>query len=477
MTRYYTRARARRSIAACTRSRSRRPICTRARAADRRLAGLDARGDDLHRQRHRRDQPRRLHLGPPERAARRPRGADRDGAPLEHRAVAAAVPGPRGRARVRAGATTTASSTSTRSTRCSRAGRSWSRVVHVSNVLGTINPVAEIARRAHDAGAVVADRRHAGRAAAARSTCEAIDADFYAWTGHKAYGPTGIGVLHGRRELLEEMPPFIGGGHMIRTVAANESHLDRPAVEVRGRHVADRRGDRARRRGRLDPGARDERDPRARAGAGRRTRCSGCAEVPGLTIHGPAERRRPRRAGLVLARGRPPARHRGDPRARRRVRARRPPLRPAADAPAGRGGHHARVVRGPQLRPRRGPADRGPDDGSRRTAARLSSGLACGRRQRRPPALLDPAPAPDRERDHPGDRRTARRSRSRALKSRPWSQLQNAPLQPELVRAAPGAARPCRSAARPITDRPVTVDVVVELAHRASRTPSRRRSS
>jgi cysteine desulfurase/selenocysteine lyase len=52
---------------------------------------------------------------------------------------------------------------------------------------------------------------------------KAIDADFYAWTGHKAYGPTGIGVLHGRRELLEEMPPFIGGGHMIRTVAANES--------------------------------------------------------------------------------------------------------------------------------------------------------------------------------------------------------------------------------------------------------------
>src|SRR5205807_7430059 len=49
------------------------------------------------------------------------------------------------------------------------------------------------------------------------------DADFYVWTGHKAYGPTGIGVLHGRRELLEEMPPFIGGGHMIRTVAANES--------------------------------------------------------------------------------------------------------------------------------------------------------------------------------------------------------------------------------------------------------------
>src|SRR5437763_16665937 len=50
-----------------------------------------------------------------------------------------------------------------------------------------------------------------------------LDADLYVWTGHKAYGPTGTGVLHGRRELLEEMPPFIGGGHMIRTVAANES--------------------------------------------------------------------------------------------------------------------------------------------------------------------------------------------------------------------------------------------------------------
>jgi cysteine desulfurase/selenocysteine lyase len=50
-----------------------------------------------------------------------------------------------------------------------------------------------------------------------------IDADFYVWTGHKAYGPTGIGVLHGRRSLLEEMPPFIGGGHMIKFVGDTES--------------------------------------------------------------------------------------------------------------------------------------------------------------------------------------------------------------------------------------------------------------
>jgi len=95
-------------------------------------------------------------------------------------------------------------------------------VVHVSNVLGTINPVDEIVRRAHAAGAVVVID---GAQAIPQIPVDlrAIDADFYAWTGHKAYGPTGIGVLHGRRALLEEMPPFIGGGHMISTVAANES--------------------------------------------------------------------------------------------------------------------------------------------------------------------------------------------------------------------------------------------------------------
>ncbi len=94
--------------------------------------------------------------------------------------------------------------------------------VHVSNVLGTINPVAEIVDRAHAAGTVVLVD---GAQAVPQLPVDlrAIDADFYAWTGHKTYGPTGIGVLHGRRELLEEMPPFIGGGHMIRTVAANES--------------------------------------------------------------------------------------------------------------------------------------------------------------------------------------------------------------------------------------------------------------
>jgi cysteine desulfurase / selenocysteine lyase len=95
-------------------------------------------------------------------------------------------------------------------------------VVHVSNVLGTINPVQEITARAHEAGAVVVVD---GSQAVPQLPVDlqAIDADFYAWTGHKAYGPTGIGVLHGRRELLERMPPFISGGHMIKMVGDTES--------------------------------------------------------------------------------------------------------------------------------------------------------------------------------------------------------------------------------------------------------------
>jgi cysteine desulfurase / selenocysteine lyase len=91
-------------------------------------------------------------------------------------------------------------------------------VAHVSNVVGTINPVAEIARRARAAGALsVVD----GSQAVPQLPVDvgAIDADFYAWTGHKAYGPTGIGVLHGRPEALEALPPLLGGGHMIARVA------------------------------------------------------------------------------------------------------------------------------------------------------------------------------------------------------------------------------------------------------------------
>ncbi len=95
-------------------------------------------------------------------------------------------------------------------------------VAHVSNVLGTINPVAEIVARARAAGAVsVIDASQA--VPQMPVDVGAIGADFYAWTGHKALGPTGIGVLHGRRELLESMRPFLGGGDMIANVGFESS--------------------------------------------------------------------------------------------------------------------------------------------------------------------------------------------------------------------------------------------------------------
>jgi cysteine desulfurase/selenocysteine lyase len=95
-------------------------------------------------------------------------------------------------------------------------------VSHVSNVLGTVNPVKEIARRAHSAGALVLVD---GAQAAPHLPVDVrdLDVDFYAFTGHKVYGPSGIGVLWGRRDVLEAMPPFLGGGDMIRTVGWDRS--------------------------------------------------------------------------------------------------------------------------------------------------------------------------------------------------------------------------------------------------------------
>jgi cysteine desulfurase/selenocysteine lyase len=93
---------------------------------------------------------------------------------------------------------------------------------YISNVLGTIAPVAEIARRAHDAGALVlVDAAQA--VPHIPVDVRALDVDFLGFTGHKMLGPMGIGVLYGKREILEAMPPFLGGGEMIRRVGLRES--------------------------------------------------------------------------------------------------------------------------------------------------------------------------------------------------------------------------------------------------------------
>lgn len=90
-------------------------------------------------------------------------------------------------------------------------------VNHVSNSLGTINPVADLIRKAHEVGAVVLID---GAQATSHLTIDvrALDADFYTFSAHKLYGPTGIGVLYGKRALLEAMPPYMGGGEMIKEV-------------------------------------------------------------------------------------------------------------------------------------------------------------------------------------------------------------------------------------------------------------------
>jgi len=95
-------------------------------------------------------------------------------------------------------------------------------LVHISNALGTLNPVAEIARRAHEVGAlVVVDAAQAVPQIPYDVT--ATGADFVGFTGHKMVGPTGIGVLWGRREILAQLPPFLGGGEMIETVTMAKS--------------------------------------------------------------------------------------------------------------------------------------------------------------------------------------------------------------------------------------------------------------
>jgi cysteine desulfurase / selenocysteine lyase len=95
-------------------------------------------------------------------------------------------------------------------------------MTHMSNVLGTVVPAERVVKIAHAHGAkVLFDGSQA--IVHRKVDVRALGCDFYAWTGHKLYGPTGIGVLWGRRELLERMPPFLGGGEMISSVTYEQS--------------------------------------------------------------------------------------------------------------------------------------------------------------------------------------------------------------------------------------------------------------
>jgi cysteine desulfurase/selenocysteine lyase len=100
-------------------------------------------------------------------------------------------------------------------------------MTHMSNVLGTVTPMADIIRIAHSHGVPVLVDGSQG-AVHLNVDVRALDADFYAFTGHKVYGPTGIGVLYGKKALLEKMPPFLGGGEMIENVTMDNVTYNTP---------------------------------------------------------------------------------------------------------------------------------------------------------------------------------------------------------------------------------------------------------
>lgn len=102
-------------------------------------------------------------------------------------------------------------------------------LAHISNVTGTINPIYEIAQAAHAVNAVLLVD---GAQAAPHHPIDvqALDCDFYAFSGHKCYGPTGIGVLYGKKELLEKMPPVQGGGDMIERVELEKTTYQKPPL-------------------------------------------------------------------------------------------------------------------------------------------------------------------------------------------------------------------------------------------------------
>lgn len=103
-------------------------------------------------------------------------------------------------------------------------------VTHVSNVLGTVNPVKDIVRIAHEHGVpVMIDG--AQSTPHFRVDMQELDCDFFAFSGHKIYGPTGVGILYGKEEWLEKLPPYQGGGEMIEHVSFEKTTFERPPLK------------------------------------------------------------------------------------------------------------------------------------------------------------------------------------------------------------------------------------------------------
>ena len=123
-------------------------------------------------------------------------------------------------------------------------------ITHVSNALGTIVPAERIVELAHAHGVpVLLDGAQA--VPHMRVDVRSLDCDFYVFSGHKLFGPTGIGVLYGKAELLESMSPYQGGGEMIKSVTFEKDSLRRPSLQIRGGYPQHRRRHRLGRGNRL----------------------------------------------------------------------------------------------------------------------------------------------------------------------------------------------------------------------------------
>ena len=289
-------------------------------------------------------------------------------------------------------------------------------VAHVSNALGTVNPVRRMTELAHAAGAVVmVDGAQAAPHLAV--DVKAIGCDFYAFSGHKVYGPSGVGALYGKAALLEAMPPWQGGGDMIASVTFEKStwnelpyKFEAGTPNIAGGIALGAAIDWVERVG-LDAIAAHEHDLLLH-GTRRPRRDPG----PAPRRHRPGEGGRP----LLRPRRRPSPRRGDDPRPRGHRGPHRPPLRPAGDGPLRHPGHHpclARLLQHPRgARPARARASAR----SRRCSGERPPRAVPGGHPRPQQAPAEPprdaGGEPEGERPQPalrrpGDRLPARRGR------------------------------------------------------------------